>query len=47
LRSQKRLQENDEDAKKRFDWAKDNFRPLYYVRQYPEDRKKIEMSFDL
>ncbi|VDC07912.1 unnamed protein product [Peniophora sp. CBMAI 1063] len=28
-------------------FAKDKFRPLYYTKQYPQDRSKIEMSFDL
>lgn len=28
-------------------FAKEHFRPLYYTMQYPEDRSKIEMSFDL
>ncbi|KAH9831268.1 FAD/NAD-P-binding domain-containing protein [Rhodofomes roseus] len=30
-----------------FKFAKDNFRPLYYTMQYPQDKSKIEMSFDL
>ena len=33
-----------EDA---FKFASENFRPLYYTMQYPENRSKIEMSFDL
>lgn len=28
-------------------FAKKNFRPLYYTMQYPTDKSKIEMSFDL
>lgn len=28
-------------------FAEKNFRPLYYTMQYPSDRSKIEMSFDL
>ncbi|KAI0051275.1 FAD/NAD(P)-binding domain-containing protein [Auriscalpium vulgare] len=28
-------------------FARDNFRPLYYTMQYPENRAKLEMSFDL
>ncbi|KAF9534035.1 FAD/NAD-P-binding domain-containing protein [Crepidotus variabilis] len=38
--------ESDE-RKKQFSYAKDNFRPLYFIRSMPEDKKKIEMSFDL
>lgn len=30
-----------------FAFAEKNFRPLYYTMQYPEDKSKIEMSFDL
>ena len=33
-----------EDA---FQFAEKNFRPLYYTMQYPQDKSKIEMSFDL
>ncbi|KAF9500731.1 FAD/NAD(P)-binding domain-containing protein [Pleurotus eryngii] len=47
LPSKKRLAEGDEETKKAVEFAKDNFKPLYYVRSYPEDKKKIEMSFDL
>ncbi|KAI0068498.1 FAD/NAD-P-binding domain-containing protein [Artomyces pyxidatus] len=28
-------------------FAQDHFRPLYYTMQYPENRAKLEMSFDL
>ncbi|PCH43806.1 FAD/NAD(P)-binding domain-containing protein [Wolfiporia cocos MD-104 SS10] len=30
-----------------FEFAKNNFRPLYYTMQYLQDPSKIEMSFDL
>lgn len=30
-----------------FAFAEKNFRPLYYIKEYEEDRAKIEMSFDL
>ncbi|CCM00268.1 uncharacterized protein FIBRA_02298 [Fibroporia radiculosa] len=30
-----------------FTFARDSFRPLYYTMQYPQDKSKIEMSFDL
>lgn len=30
-----------------FDFAEKDFRPLYYIKEYEEDRSKIEMSFDL
>ncbi|KAH8108063.1 FAD/NAD-P-binding domain-containing protein [Cristinia sonorae] len=39
-------QEQDE-AKEAFSFAEKHFRPLYYTKQYPEDKTKIEMSFDL
>lgn len=32
---------------KTFEFASQKFRPLYYTMQYPEDKSKIEMSFDL
>ncbi|KAG8961509.1 hypothetical protein FRC03_005307 [Tulasnella sp. 419] len=38
--------EGPEDDKA-FEFSKNNFRPLYYTMQYPEDKSKIEMSFDL
>ncbi|PVG03214.1 FAD/NAD(P)-binding domain-containing protein [Serendipita vermifera] len=38
-----------EDPKEleRMDYAKKNFKPLYFIRSYPADKRKIEMSFDL
>ena len=30
-----------------FEFAEKNFRPLYYIKEYEEDKSKIEMSFDL
>lgn len=35
------------EAEESFAFAERNFRPLYYTMQYPEDKSKIEMSFDL
>ncbi|KAJ3503506.1 hypothetical protein NLJ89_g8401 [Agrocybe chaxingu] len=35
------------EKQERFKFAKENFRPLYLIRSHPEDKKKIEMSFDL
>ena len=35
------------ETEESFKFAKDNFRPLYYTMQYPQDKSKIEMSFDL
>ena len=32
---------------KAFEFAEKNFRPLYYIKEYEENRAKIEMSFDL
>lgn len=34
-------------AEEAFEFASQNFRPLYYTMQYPEDKSRIEMSFDL
>ncbi|KAJ3554515.1 hypothetical protein NM688_g3070 [Phlebia brevispora] len=39
--------EERQQAEAAFDFASKNFRPLYYTMQYPEDKSKIEMSFDL
>ncbi|KZT71023.1 FAD/NAD(P)-binding domain-containing protein [Daedalea quercina L-15889] len=36
-----------QETEESFRFAKDNFRPLYYTMQYPQDKSKIEMSFDL
>jgi hypothetical protein len=30
----------------RNDYAKDNFKPMYYIRSYPSDPSKLEMCFD-
>lgn len=30
-----------------FKFAESSFRPLYYIKEYEEDKSKIEMSFDL
>lgn len=35
---------DDDEA---FQFAEKSFRPLYYIKEYEEDRSKIEMSFDL
>ncbi|KAI0074371.1 FAD/NAD(P)-binding domain-containing protein [Panus rudis PR-1116 ss-1] len=35
------------EAEEAFTFAEKNFRPLYYTMQYPQDKSKIEMSFDL
>ncbi|KAM0750661.1 nucleotide-binding domain-containing protein [Meredithblackwellia eburnea MCA 4105] len=45
LASDKR--DSDEEAQRQFEFAQDNFNPLYYIRSYPDDKKKVEMSFDL
>lgn len=39
--------EERQNAEEAFKFAEKNFRPLYYTMQYPEDKSKIEMSFDL
>ncbi|KAH9935339.1 FAD/NAD-P-binding domain-containing protein [Fomitopsis serialis] len=36
-----------QETEESFKFARDNFRPLYYTMQYPQDKAKIEMSFDL
>ncbi|KIM34211.1 hypothetical protein M408DRAFT_325676 [Serendipita vermifera MAFF 305830] len=36
--------QEDRDA---FKFAQENFNPLYFIRSYPSDKRKIEMSFDL
>ncbi|KAB5588415.1 hypothetical protein CTheo_8144 [Ceratobasidium theobromae] len=39
--------EHGEDDREAIQTAKNEFRPLYYTKQYEEDKSKIEMSFDL
>ncbi|KAH9859028.1 FAD/NAD-P-binding domain-containing protein [Lenzites betulinus] len=39
--------EEREEMTKSFKFAESSFRPLYYTKQYDEDKSKIEMSFDL
>ena len=34
------------DQKPRLDFAASNYRPMYYIKMYPEDRSKLEMCFD-
>lgn len=38
---------NDEDSKKAFKYAEENWRPLYLIKMYEKDPAFIEMSFDL
>ncbi|RDB29149.1 hypothetical protein Hypma_014944 [Hypsizygus marmoreus] len=38
---------DDADKQKKFDFAKRHFSPLYFVRSYPNDKRRVEMSFDL
>lgn len=45
LFSEQRKDDPKERGKAEF--AKENFKPLYFIRSYPSDKKKIEMSFDL
>lgn len=35
------------ETEQSFAFAEEHFRPLYYTMQYPQDKSKIEMSFDL
>ncbi|KAF8132617.1 hypothetical protein EV363DRAFT_1416711 [Boletus edulis] len=37
----------DKDAKEAYELAQKEFAPLYFIRSYPDDKKKVEMSFDL
>lgn len=45
LRSTQR--NDDQEAQDSFAFAEKNFSPLYFIRSYPSDKRKIEMSFDL
>lgn len=38
---------DDEDSKKAFQFAKENWKPLYLIKMYEDDPSQIEMSFDL
>ncbi|KAI1387539.1 FAD/NAD(P)-binding domain-containing protein [Hypoxylon trugodes] len=37
---------NGVDQTERLDFATNNFRPMYYIKMYPEDKSKLEMCFD-
>lgn len=39
--------QDDRERRKKYAFAEKSFQPLYFVRSVPEDRSKIEMSFDL
>ncbi|KAL8293062.1 hypothetical protein RQP46_000756 [Phenoliferia psychrophenolica] len=45
LNSEKRNE--DKEAQKQFEFARDQFKPIYFIKNYEDDKKKIEMSFDL
>ncbi|CAO1613803.1 unnamed protein product [Parajaminaea phylloscopi] len=45
--SQYNAQRDDEDSKKAFKYAEENWRPLYLIKMYEKDPAFIEMSFDL
>lgn len=34
------------DQSSRIAYARKNFRPMYYIKEYPQDRSKLEMCFD-
>jgi hypothetical protein len=34
------------DQSTRLSFAKDNFKPMYYIKEYASDQSKLEMSFD-
>jgi predicted NAD/FAD-binding protein len=35
-----------DDQSERLNYAKKNFRPMYYIKMYPKDMSKLEMCFD-
>ena len=37
---------NGVDMRERCDWARDNFKAMYLIRMYPQDKTKLEMCFD-
>jgi hypothetical protein len=37
---------NGESMQERTDFAKDNFKPMYLIKMYPQDLTKLEMCFD-
>ncbi|KAI1801306.1 FAD/NAD(P)-binding domain-containing protein [Daldinia bambusicola] len=37
---------NSVDQTSRLNFAVNNFRPMYYIKMYPEDQSKLEMCFD-
>ncbi|KAK6956932.1 hypothetical protein Daesc_002214 [Daldinia eschscholtzii] len=37
---------NGADQTSRLNFAVNNFRPMYYIKMYPEDQSKLEMCFD-
>ncbi len=41
--------EGKDNSKQRdiLEYARKHFNPLYFIRSYPSDKRKIEMSFDL
>ncbi|CAE6460581.1 unnamed protein product [Rhizoctonia solani] len=39
--------EHEEDDQEAIELGRKEFKPLYYTKQYEEDKRKIEMSFDL
>ncbi|KAF9450049.1 FAD/NAD(P)-binding domain-containing protein [Macrolepiota fuliginosa MF-IS2] len=39
--------EDDPERQRQYAFAEKNFQPLYFIRSVPEDKSKIEMSFDL
>ena len=39
--------DDDKEAQKQFAFAREEFQPIYYIKSYEQDKKKIEMSFDL
>ncbi|THH29953.1 hypothetical protein EUX98_g4241 [Antrodiella citrinella] len=45
--SQEWSEQERAETEEAFSFASKQFRPLYYTMQYPEDKSKIEMSFDL
>ncbi|KAJ3561360.1 hypothetical protein NP233_g10242 [Leucocoprinus birnbaumii] len=45
LRSKK--DQDDHERRKKYAFAEKSFQPLYFIRSVPDDKSKLEMSFDL
>ncbi|KAG5644170.1 hypothetical protein DXG03_009011 [Asterophora parasitica] len=41
------LDSDNVDKQRKFEFAERHFSPLYFIRSYPADKRRVEMSFDL